>query len=99
MSTVTFETFEKRLKFTLGALEKFEELSGVSAFDSAALQKPSAKVLRILFFCGLLDEIPDLTMERVISEMTRIPVHEIVKAIGEAYSLAMQGATDEKKSE
>ena len=99
MSTVIFETVERRLKFTLGSLEKFEELSGVSAFDSAALQKPSAKILRILFFCGLLDTIPDLTMERVVSEMTKIPVHEIVTAIGEAYALAMQGATSEKKSE
>lgn len=73
----------RNLHYNLNALERFEELSGVS-IDKIG-QQMSMKLLKILLFCGLIHEDKELTTEAIGEMIGMEDLTRVSEAIGEAF--------------
>lgn len=74
---------ERTLHYNLNALEKFEELTGVTV-DKIG-QSMSMKVLKALVFAGLMFEDKKLTLEQVGDMIGMEDIQRVSEAIGEAF--------------
>lgn len=74
---------ERTLYYNLNALEKFEDLTGVS-IDKIG-QSMSMKILKALVFCGLMFEDRKLTLDQVGDMIGMEDIQRVSEALGEAF--------------
>lgn len=97
---VTAGEQEYTLRFDMNALVELEDATGMPvpklALSFGDPEQMSYKLLRSMFWAGLLHHHPDVTVEEAGRIMSEIDLLEVIEKISEAFAAAFN--VDEKKA-
>lgn len=96
--TINLGGKKRELKFDLGIMSDYEDLTGDNALMDAIFQKLSAKKLRAMLFVILNVDEPEITLEQCGSFVTPDNMVEIISKLSEAFNNATPDQNKKKET-
>ena len=87
---------EREIKFDLGIMSDYEDLTGANALMENIFENISAKKLRALLFVVLKVNDPEITIDECGKFVNAGNMAEVIESLSNAFKLGMKGY-DKKK--
>jgi len=89
---------ERELKFDLGVMSDYEDLTGDNALMQDIFTGISSKKLRAMLFCVLKVDEPEITIDDCGKMVNASNIAEVLKQLGKAFNEGMPKSDGQKKS-